>query len=358
MTCRAFTLALIAAAMAFLPGCQTLKPNWQLPKWLGGETKEEKPQYGVPVKMAAIWSPAVYNEAGKPPTRGLGGRIYFYNANNNPIAVDGQLVVYAYDDSVPKQDTNTPDRKYVFTAEQFTQHLKPTELGASYSVWLPWDEAGKPQAEVSLVPIFTAANGQLTIGQSSRNTLPGPKTPPPQSKVSQFMLPQPVISSAPGAQSPQPQFAGQQVAYQQRADGPAPANAPPGQAVVTSPSGGLETMSINLPGTMADRLQQAPPQTSVSPTSPWQQTAKSFTTWQAGAQPMPGAARVSQAAAPAAIPAWPPAVPQPARFEPAKPLAPIAPAFQPTGGPTPTQPSLVGWPSSPPAPPLPAPPGT
>ena len=71
-----------------------------------------------------------------------------------------------------------PDRKFAFTPEQFTSHFSPTELGASYSVWIPWDEVGSEQLDISLVPIFTATSGQLIVGQSSKVLLPGARRPP------------------------------------------------------------------------------------------------------------------------------------------------------------------------------------
>ena len=46
-----------------------------------------------------MWSDAVYTQPGLPPTRGFGGRLYFYDAHDQPVKVEGQLVVYAYDDS-------------------------------------------------------------------------------------------------------------------------------------------------------------------------------------------------------------------------------------------------------------------
>src|SRR3954469_12910506 len=63
----------------------------------GSQIKESK--YQAPVKMVALWSPAMYNAAGKKPTRGFGGRLYFYNAKNETIPVEGQLVVYCFDDT-------------------------------------------------------------------------------------------------------------------------------------------------------------------------------------------------------------------------------------------------------------------
>lgn len=323
----------LLASLTICSHCYAVPPASKK-TWPWSKPKAQEIKYETPVKMAVIWSPALFNEVGKPPTRGFGGRIYFYSGANKPMPVAGQLVIYAYDDTKLGGDGKTPDRKFVFTPDQFTQHLKPTELGDSYSVWIPWDEAGKPQLELSLVPIFTAASGAIVIGQSSRNTLPGPTTPAPTSQVQNFALPPPELRRASGFDSSPPAYPAQQIAYQQ------PNSAAPGQ----QPSAGyaqnssIDTLSIPLSGAMADRLTHASPQASI----PQQTAAQPFTPLQAAAM----AARVPLAqAAPAAFQPAPPAV----RYEPAKPQVPGVRAFPPTAGQALRPPFHAAPPSAPPA---------
>jgi hypothetical protein len=135
--------------------------------WVSDES-----QYSEPESMIIMWTDAVYKQAGAKPVRGFGGRIYFYDKNSNPIAVDGQLTVYGYDDDAPSQN-DEPHRKFVFTREQFTQHYSETDLGASYSVWLPWEALGGPQRRISLFPIFSSASGKLLRGEVQSSILPG-----------------------------------------------------------------------------------------------------------------------------------------------------------------------------------------
>ena len=212
----------------------------------------------------------MFNEAGKTPIRGLGGRIYFYDSKNKAIAVEGQLAVYAYDNSKPGGESKVPDRKYCFAPEQFTNHYSPTEMGASYSIWLPWDEVGKPQADISLVPIFTSSSGALVMGQTSRNMVPGPNTPATTSSIVDGTLPP--IEMRPSLLTGDPTHrdgAVQQAAFQQaaaqslsrgeEARPPTAGHGYAGQPEIAE-QGGVSTMSMTLPGTMADRLVQAPPQ--------------------------------------------------------------------------------------------------
>jgi hypothetical protein len=202
------------------------------------EPKVAESKYSRPARMAVVWSPAVLNTPGQKPTRGFGGRIYFYDGQNRAVPVEGQLVVYGYNDTKQSTENKTPDRKYAFTPEHFTAHYSPTDLGASYSVWVPWDEIGGEQIEVSLVPIFTAASGQLVVGQSSRNLLPGPTTLNTPLQFERHLLGQ---STASGAEV-------QQVSHQQPA------------AEMRPRAASLEETTIRVPGTLAERMAQAPPQ--------------------------------------------------------------------------------------------------
>ena len=130
---------------------------------------------GAPAAVVALWAEAAVQQPGGKPLRGLGGRIYFYDARNRPIAVDGQLVVYAYDDSRTEPSAEEADRRYVFTSGELERCFSTTRLGPSYSVFVPWDEAGKAQRSITLLPAFKTADGRVIVGQPSVSVLDGEK---------------------------------------------------------------------------------------------------------------------------------------------------------------------------------------
>jgi hypothetical protein len=152
-------------------GCQTL--DFDLRKnipWGAGADGELEP----PVKLAAMWTDTVLNSSNAPSTRGFGGRLMFYAADNSkPMEVKGTLEVYAFDETDRDPENTRPDRKYVFTPEQFEKHHSKSALGHSYSVWLPWDVAGGPQREISLLVRFTPHKGPIVVGEASKQILPG-----------------------------------------------------------------------------------------------------------------------------------------------------------------------------------------
>jgi hypothetical protein len=169
----------LALALLF-GGCSTFDTS-KLP-WATSEQKVKESKFQQPVRMVAIWTPTTLSLPGKPVTRGLGGRIYFYNAESEAIPVEGQLMVYAFDDSKPRKTggggVDEPDRKYAFTPEQFTSHFSPTDMGASYSVWIPWGPNEGPPVKVSVIPVFSSTKGNVVQPtEPSRNVLKGTIAP-------------------------------------------------------------------------------------------------------------------------------------------------------------------------------------
>ena len=141
-----------------------------------GKKKKDGPTepYPNPVKIAATWTPDTLIQTGRTPTRGFGGRVFFYDERSRPVPVEGTLTVHGFDDSAA--DLESGAKKFVFTPEQFTRHFGQTDLGASYSVWIPWDAVGGDQKKISLVTSFQPAQGDTIQGVPATLLLPGKDT--------------------------------------------------------------------------------------------------------------------------------------------------------------------------------------
>jgi hypothetical protein len=136
--------------------------------------EEEKPEPQVPSRLVATWTETVLSKAGQKPLRGFGGRIAFFKqASEDPVRVDGQLVVYAFDETSRASHETHPTRKYIFPADQVVRHESESKVGPSYSFWLPWDEAGGPQRNISLIARFEPKDGPIVIGEQTKHFLPG-----------------------------------------------------------------------------------------------------------------------------------------------------------------------------------------
>jgi hypothetical protein len=176
LTSASISLALVVGLVA---GCSAPKVSDFQPSkifsmgsswpWRDGESEK-----GIPVRIVGAWTDSVLTQPGQKPQRGFGGRLMFYgNKSDKPILVDGQLVVYAFDETNRGPTDNKPTRRYVFPADQLPLRMSESELGASYSFWLPWDEAGGPRTEVSLICRFEPKGGAVITSEQTRQLLPG-----------------------------------------------------------------------------------------------------------------------------------------------------------------------------------------
>ncbi len=163
---------LLLVLLAMVTGCQ-FAPKDKPFKW---PWKKEEVK-ALPDRMLPVWTDSVLHQPNQPGVRGFGGRIYFYaKENTNPIEIDGSLAVYVFDADDVDANSQKPLRKYVFTADQFKDHMSKTSIGPSYSIWLPWGEIGGPPRRLSLIARFEGRDGGTTISDPTIKLLPGVPT--------------------------------------------------------------------------------------------------------------------------------------------------------------------------------------
>lgn len=135
---------------------------------------DDKQQAQVPDRVLPMWTDTVLYQPGQRGVRGFGARIYFYNREQKePVEVDGQLIVYAFDATKQQGGIPVPEKKYVFTADQLPRHHSKTDMGHSYSVWLPWDEIGGPSRHVTLITRFEGRESGVAVSDPVHKMLPG-----------------------------------------------------------------------------------------------------------------------------------------------------------------------------------------
>lgn len=146
-------------------GCSTFDLSKRIP-W-------DSDANAKPMRMTTLWTYTTLRQTGQKVIRGFGGRVMFHAKDSDkPIKVEGTMIVFAFD--VTKRVSTVPERKYVFTPEQFEKHYSQSKLGHSYSIWLPWDEAGGPPKRISLVARFEPTEGSgMIMSEDSVQTLPG-----------------------------------------------------------------------------------------------------------------------------------------------------------------------------------------
>jgi len=168
--------SLTVALLTLSAGCSTWSSStsdsslssWSPKQWF-------KKEYQEPASVAAIWSPDTATTAGQPTMRGFGGRIYFYNQRSQAVPVEGDLIIHGYLTTPGMQDLSTvhSDKRFVFSSEQLTTHFSPSQIGASYSIWVPWDLDGGFREEITLIPTFKSKQGSVVQGTPAKLFLPG-----------------------------------------------------------------------------------------------------------------------------------------------------------------------------------------
>lgn len=177
-------LLIAASILSATVGCNSLKkqngesvlPKIDLPKIDMPSVSSLTSKYSEPASMAVIWKDTVYTAPGTRPTRGFGGRIYFYDKKQKPVRVDGDISIYAFDDSNESENKSQPDRKFEYRQTELQGHYSETELGPSYSIWVPWDAAGGERKTISLLPIFKSVKGTVCKSGQDLVVLPGTST--------------------------------------------------------------------------------------------------------------------------------------------------------------------------------------
>ena len=170
---RFFRWLLPPALLMLVAGCTQFNLSRRIP-WLGDTLDRPQPSK----KVSAVWTETVRYKSNQPPTRGFGGRLMFFgDRQNKPVRVEGELVVYAFDERNRAPSDSKPTRKYVFPAETLDKLYSKSELGHSYSVWVPWDELGGPQEDISLIVRFNPTEGSPVISDQTKLILPGKKLP-------------------------------------------------------------------------------------------------------------------------------------------------------------------------------------
>jgi hypothetical protein len=171
------TPLLAALLLSTFAGCASKANKWKFSSWNVKKAvglQPEEPEPVTPNHMVATWTDTTLSTAGKKPMRGFGGKLMFFDkASEDPVRVEGNLVIYAFDETDRPDHETHPSRKFIFPVEEFVLHESKSTLGPAYSFWLPWDEIGGQQRHISLIAKFEPKEGSVVIGEQTRHLLPG-----------------------------------------------------------------------------------------------------------------------------------------------------------------------------------------
>jgi hypothetical protein len=126
------------------------------------------------VKLLCIWEPARGRGPNGMPTRGMAGQLMFFTRSNpSPVAVDGDVRIYLFDNAGTREEQAKPIHQFDFTPETWQAHLRDGNLGPSYHLFVPYVRGGFQQVECSLQVRFTPKEGPVVYSEMTSVVLPG-----------------------------------------------------------------------------------------------------------------------------------------------------------------------------------------
>jgi hypothetical protein len=167
---RAATPLAAALLVAVVPGCASpLRTGWFGPELPAADARN-------PVsRIVCIWEPSEGQGVDGLPTRGFAGQILFFTRGTAvPVTVDGDVRVYLFDDRGTPQEQAKPIHQFDFLGDAWSIHLQKTNLGAAYSVFVPYVRKDPWQAHCTMRVRFTPRDGAPVYSETARVTLPGP----------------------------------------------------------------------------------------------------------------------------------------------------------------------------------------
>ena len=125
---QSFVYLLLLVAVT---GCSMGKGDgWRFTKALDirraiGLKKDELAPPQVPTRLVSTWTDTVLNRKGETSQRGFGGRLLFFNEETEkPVRVEGQLVVYAFDENSRAAHETHPTRRFCLSSRAISPSRK------------------------------------------------------------------------------------------------------------------------------------------------------------------------------------------------------------------------------------------
>jgi hypothetical protein len=164
--------AMLLWMLSLNTGCQTWDSAGTIPVW-SGLNKKSKSMAEPPHKIMAIWTEATHHRPAQPAERGFGGRVIFYDARDQTIKIDGRVTIFVFDDQNALADNPAPRYKFVFPQDSVNAYYSKSELGHSYSFWVPLGSIEAPTQPFSLVVRYDSPSGERVLSELTKKVLVG-----------------------------------------------------------------------------------------------------------------------------------------------------------------------------------------
>ena len=125
-------------------------------------------------EILCIWEAAEGRGLDNHPCRGFGGQILFFASGRKaPVKVNGDVRIYVFDDEGVNGDPALPLHQFDFPAAAWNALLRPSNLGTSYQIFVPYTRKGQNQVSCSVRVSFTPEGGLPIYSKTATVDLPG-----------------------------------------------------------------------------------------------------------------------------------------------------------------------------------------
>ncbi len=161
-------------------GCSTL--DWG--KWKKSEFVEASAKNPAS-EVFCIWQPAEGKDMKGMPTRGFAGQILFFTRSSPaPVAVEGDVRVYVFDDQGTEEERSKPIHQFDFPALAWNSYLQKSNIGVGYHLFIPYTRKGHHEARCTLRVRFAPKDGSAIYSEAADVTLNGTKKEKPEESIS------------------------------------------------------------------------------------------------------------------------------------------------------------------------------
>ncbi|MBI1314281.1 hypothetical protein GC176_23545 [bacterium] len=139
------------------------------------------------VRCLCLWQQGEGQTATGQSARGFGGQVYFFTAEKEmPVAVEGDVHVFLFDDYGTPDEQARPISEQHFTPFEWKALLHESQFGPVYSFFVPYPRTGDYEANCSIRVRLTRPDGSRLFSELTPVKLVG--TPRPDQVVQQQPL--------------------------------------------------------------------------------------------------------------------------------------------------------------------------
>lgn len=126
------------------------------------------------VRCLCVWQegagPGVHGET----ARGFGGQLFFFPREGEiPVAVQGDLKVFIFDDVGTEQEQSKPIHQLDVSSFELKARLGETQFGPSYSIFVPYTRKGLHEANCALRVKLIRPDGSVLYSDMTQVKLTG-----------------------------------------------------------------------------------------------------------------------------------------------------------------------------------------